>query len=229
MSNVTFQDQQATPVQAVEQQAGTQDQQVDYSAKFKELDARFSTVQKRVDDSQEYIKQLKAQLEEKEIQLAKSRKLDDVYSALQTDPNKQHQQLSEPQVHIDAEEIATKVEEKIAAKLKAEQIASVEAQNLNTVRAEVSKLYGQNVDAEISKIAAENDMTIEDAFDLAKAKPKAFLSIFAKQPVQPANTSFSKSSINTLSVQQKAGNKEPDFKTDKSAWLRWKHQQYANQ
>lgn len=183
MSNLSFKDPQATPVQSADangsqsQEQGQQAQHQDNDARLKELEAKFNTVQKRVDDSQEYIKALKAQLEEKEAQLAKARKIDDVYSALKEEPQ-QHQPHKESPAPIDAEELLSKAEERVMLKLQAQRQAQDEEANFKYVASELTKKFGDLVDDKVKELASEAGLSVEEVAQMARQKPKALLRMF---------------------------------------------------
>ena len=204
MSNLSFKDPQATPVQSADangsqpQDQSPQAQSPDGDARLRDLEAKFNTVQKRVDDSQEYIKTLKAQLEEKEAQLAKARKLDDVYSALKDEPQ-QHQPHKEQPATYDAEELLSKTEARVLAKLQAQQQALAEEDNFKKVSTELTKRFGDDVDKKVQEIADESGLTVEEVVQMARQKPKALLRLFGEP--KPAPTPSAKPSSGSFNTQ----------------------------
>jgi len=101
----------------------------------------------------------------------KSSKLEDVLQALskgEEEPAAAAQPAEEP-VDLDA---------KLDALLAKREAAKQAEGNWNTVTSTLGKVYGSKTNEKVAEVAAENDMTLEEAEQFARSKPKAFLKLF---------------------------------------------------
>lgn len=111
--------------------------------------------------------------------------LQDVLKGLKADPNADAQARAEAarvaaaaaQGHgnpVTAESVVAQVR----AQLDVEKQQSQLDANWNDVTAKLTKAYGAKVNEKVMQVAAENDMTVEEAADLARRKPNVFLKLF---------------------------------------------------
>lgn len=204
MSEVSFKDPQATLAQSADangsqgQQGGQQAPQDDQGARLKELEQKFAVTQKRVDDSQAYIQQLKTERDAALEQAAKARKIEDVYSALKEEPQ-QRQPVEGQPAPFDSEELLSKAEARVMARLKAESAAQTEDANFKYVASELTKKYGDTVDSMVKEVAEESGLSMDEVALMARQKPKAFLRMFhveakqVQQMTRPTSSSFNAS------------------------------------
>jgi len=87
-------------------------------------------------------------------------------------------------------------------------------QNTRTIAQELQKTYGsENVDQRVSELAKENDMTFDEAFDLAGRKPNAFRRLFLTSGSQGGDVGAPSGSINTAGLEnQSRSNDKPKEK-----------------
>lgn len=232
MSEVSFKS-QATPVQEPAQASGSQQQQQDpqvviaeLSARLKDLESKHGVTQKRVDDSQEYIKQLKAERDAALEAANRAKKVDDVFSALKDEPSAQPVQ-GKP-APVDVEELRKLAREEAVAITQAERQKAMEESNFKMVAEQLSAKFGDEVDKQVESLAQEIGVTKEYIATLAKQNPKAVLRMFPD--VKPQAPTFSPTKQSFNSVQKSIPTeKEPDFKADKQAWMKWKAKQVESQ
>lgn len=93
---------------------------------------------------------------------------------------------------IDPEAIAQAAAAKVTTHLQNQSVAAARETNWNQVTASLTAVYGEQTNATVAKIAAENDMTVDEAAELARSKPKAFLKLFPElsQPRASGRTTF---------------------------------------
>lgn len=216
MSEVSFKS-QATPVQETAQASGSQQQQQDpqvviaeLGARLKELESKHGVTQKRVDDSQEYIKQLKAERDAALEAANRAKKVDDVFSALTEEPKGQ-QQEREVRASIDPEELLSKAEQRVLARLQADAAKKASEDNLAKVQSELTKMFGDDVDNKAKEVAAESDLTLAELQELAKQKPQMVLKMFKAEVKAVQQQSKPTMSSMRGQTQQKPA-KLPDFK-----------------
>ncbi len=187
MSNLSFE--QATPVTPAEANGsqtppnGTQTQEAGKSA---EQDVA-KILQKRVDDSQDYIKQLKAQLAEKEVQLASAKKVEDVLARMETPPPPAAT-VTEDHNSLDPNAIKEQLYAQLKQDFAKEKETEKQQENFAYAAAEVAKVLGRdNLDQKIEAVAKEKGLTLEEAKLLAASAPKVFLGMFPEVKTKSSN------------------------------------------
>lgn len=144
---------------------------------------------KRVDDGQKHIENMHAKLDSYGEVINKQKDLIDKLLAgaanLGSDAQQTNSENTSPAIdsaklieHTKAlvkETFQQQDAERSAAEAKKKQEANLEA-----VSSELTARFGAGVDAMVTKIAAENDMTFEEALTLARVKPKVLLGLFPK-------------------------------------------------
>lgn len=204
MSEVSFKDPQATLAQSADangsqsQPQSPQAPQDDQGARLKELEQKFAVTQKRVDDSQEYIRQLKAERDAALETAAKARKIDDVYSALREEPSQRQPQEGQ-HAPLNEEELLSKAEARVMARIQTQTQAQAEDVNFKYVASELTKKYGDSVDSMVKEVAEESGLSMDEVALMARQKPKAFLRMFhveakqTQQTTRPTSSSFNAS------------------------------------
>lgn len=200
---------------------------------LKELQAKFSVVQKRVDDSQRYISKLEEEKRMLASEVEKAKKAEEILEAVSSGSERAAEvpKAVKETSSLDPEELLSKAEERVLQKLKAEELKKQQTANFQLVASKLAEAYqGIDIDAKVKEIAAENDMTYEEVVALAKSKPKAALKLLqAEVKLDKPQSSFVGTSMNSVAVAKKGAAKEPEFnsKDPKSvqAWLKWKQSQ----
>ena len=150
---------------------------------------------KHIDSAQQHIQKLEkdwesatALVERQDQLLEKAARVDELMSAVEQNSSRN----TEGTTQLSKEEV---IAEAITAFEQRQQVATIQeqqAQNWNTVTGTLTKLYGDKTDEVVQKVAGENDMTLEEAAELAKTKPKVFLKMFdspSSMPTAKPNTS----------------------------------------
>lgn len=232
MSEISFKSQE-TPAQEPAQASGSQQQQQDpqvviaeLSARLKDLESKHGVTQKRVDDSQEYIKQLKSERDAALEAANKARKLDDVYSALKEEPRAQP--VADRPPSVDVEDLRKLAREEAVAIAQAEKQKALEEANFKLVADQLSAKFGDDVDKQVKALAEDIGVSVEHIANMAKQNPKAVLKMFPDVKPQPQPFSPTKQSFNS-NKQAVNVDKEPDFKTQKDQWVQWKRKQVESQ
>jgi len=218
MSNMSFE--QATPATAdasgtADQSEGTQAQGEVKQANEKELT---HILQKRVDDSQSYIKKLQADMAALKAEVEKSRKIEDVFSTMEEQKVRQ-EPSQEKQASLDTDALIKQAKEETLAALRQESERAKMEENFKFVSVTLANSLGrEGLDQKIEAVALENDMTYQEATLLAQTKPKAFLKLFGVKPEAPSPQSSFKSSVNTQAIRSSGkAEKMPDLDTNSIA------------
>lgn len=232
---------QATPAQSAdasgtqEDASQSQDGKQDLEAQFRELKSRFDVVQKRVDDKETYINKLRDENEKLKAEVANKAKMDEVLEKLNGSTAQQKSDVQANTSSLDPDKLLEEAEKRVLSKIEQRQLEAQFQANFQAVSQELSKVYGNEVDQKVKAIAADNDLTYDEAVALAKSKPKAFLKLFkdvqAPQVASPQQSS--KSSFNTTATHQQSKVKEPEFDRSNSAkmkdWIRYATEKAAKQ
>jgi len=70
------------------------------------------------------------------------------------------------------------ITKQVLAQLQNQQTAKQQEQNWSEVTAKLTATFGDKTNAKVQQVAKENDMSVEEAAQLAKTKPKMFLKLF---------------------------------------------------
>lgn len=97
------------------------------------------------------------------------------------------------------EEMVATVRAQVEQGLKADRTAAERSANWEHVTTALTEKYGDATNAEVAKIAVANGLTIAEAEEMAKAKPKVFLSMFGGTKQMKQGGTLHSSSVNTLS------------------------------
>lgn len=103
---------------------------------------------------------------------------------------------------VDPAQIAREVANLVKGDLNEEARIATQRENLARVKQELTKKYGQNVDEIVGKVTGPLGMTVAEAMEMAKTKPKAFMSFFDKVPA-PVSTA-TKPSVNSAGLKPAA-------------------------
>jgi hypothetical protein len=172
----------------------------------KSLDVDVSVLQKRVNDSQEFISTLKteratdrAELERLQEELARRPSMEEIMEHI-------NKQAGTNQTTLDPDDLINKAVEATEARSAAKAQEAQRASNINAVAETLKSAFqGEDLDAKVKEIAAENDMSFDDVFDLASRNPKAALKVLGvSAPAKPTPNGHS-GSINTRALDLQNG------------------------
>lgn len=90
---------------------------------------------------------------------------------------------------LDANAIAKQVADQIRGETAADAAKVVQDANFKVAQEALTKHYGKDADAKVRAIAAENDLSFDEAIAMAKSKPKAFNALFLPK-TKPAAPTF---------------------------------------
>lgn len=96
---------------------------------------------------------------------------------------------------------ADAVAAQVMAKLKEGQDAQQRDANFQEVTAALTNAFGDATNAKVAAMAAEAGMTIPEAVEMAKSKPKVFLKMFPELVTKAQPTATSRGTVNTQSFQ----------------------------
>lgn len=106
---------------------------------------------------------------------------------------------NQPAAAPTADEIAAKV----LGTLKEGEAAQQREANWRSVTETLTKAYGDATNQKVAQAAAEAGLTLAEAAELAKSKPKAFLKLFPDiAPAKPQHSAVAPGVVNTQSFQQ---------------------------
>lgn len=187
------------------------------------LQRQVEVLEKRLRDKDEFIETLKTErkqdgdkisnLESKLEELSeKSRNVEEVLERMNRNDASHQSSQGNDSTGLTREE-AMKLAEDLYEQKQSQQ--EYEA-NLRSVAPEVQKAYGaEKADAKIAEIARQNDMTFDEAFDLAGRKPNAFRRLFLPQSSGSSEPSAPSGSVNTAGFEggeKQAKPRTPFFK-----------------
>lgn len=70
------------------------------------------------------------------------------------------------------------VAKKVLETLRGDQAAKEQQENWNSVTSKLTQAFGEKTNETVKKVAEENGLTVEEAANLARTKPKMFLKLF---------------------------------------------------
>lgn len=137
--------------------------------------AQLAGILKRLDDKDAYIQQL--QDENKAMREAQSEtpSMEDIMERLNQGNQQQQQPQQEP---VDVDALVQQATEAATNALTAKQQAEQRKDNFNKVQSILANKFGDNVDADVRRLAAENDMTFDEAIEMAETKPNVLIKLF---------------------------------------------------
>lgn len=147
----------------------------------------YETLQKRFTDSQDHIARLEREnaeardkVVELEAGLSKATTLDDALARIANQGEGQ-------QNNVDPTDVAQIVEQVLGQK----ETASKQETNWSTVQNELTKTYSdwKTADAKVQERARDLDISLQDASQMARTNPKAFLKLFVPDEHQAARSS----------------------------------------
>ncbi len=145
-----------------------------------------SALRKRDEHAQNHISTLESEAAEYKAQLAELQaKLDQASSV-----DELLREREQSTVNVD--EVTSQAVDRVKAALASEKAATLAQENFNTVSKALTEKYGKDVDVEVQRICAENDMSFEDMAELSRKNPKLALKLCgseAKASVTPSSTS----------------------------------------
>jgi len=140
----------------------------------------------------------RTRLEQLEEQVGRASKVEDVLKALaggegEPDPNEPAQPAQQQPQEVD-------LDSKLDELLNKREAAKREESNWNEVTGKLASVFGSKTNEKVAEVAAENDMTLEEAQAFARSKPKAFLKLFGNLEGR-ASTPLTPGSRNTNAFQ----------------------------
>jgi len=145
-------------------------------------------MQKRVDDSQTFITQLKEEKRAQDQEIQELRTLSEKATALEQvlqtpqHPEAQPETTSQPS----ADEIATKAAELATQTIQSMEQERVHEQNFAATNTKLVETYGDKCNDVVTDKAASLGMSFDDALDMAKRRPKVFETLFIDNTTQAA-------------------------------------------
>ena len=116
----------------------------------------------------------RGRLSQLEEAVSKATKVEDVLKALQGEGAAPAE--PEPTNSNDAPDIEATLDELLAKR----EAARTADENWSNVTKTLAEAFGSKTNEKVAEVAAENDMTLEEAEAFARSKPKAFLKLFGK-------------------------------------------------
>ena len=191
---------------------------------------QFAKIQKRLNDSQAFIEQL---LEERKQDKERFAKYEETLRALEERANKetsiaevlegmktQQSQQSEKTSQIDPDELVERVKREALTEVQKQRMEETFTRNFQECASLVQQAYGkENVDTKIRQLAEENDLTFEDAIEMARTKPKAFRRLFVPEGTKSVDPKPAGGTVMTSAFQgrqeQKPSKPFHEIRTDK--------------
>jgi hypothetical protein len=155
----------------------------------------YAIVKKRLDDSQNFIQQLKDEAKEQRDVIAQlTEKVSNTPSYdIDEIVDKVNQLKGTPDQGVDPEELVTKVFDRMSDKQKEDE----QTANFKLVAETLQKQFGNDtVDAKVSELAKENGMSLEDVFNLAKNSPKAVYKLLGVSNTAATSPTPSQGNVN---------------------------------
>lgn len=156
------------------------------------VDEQLSKLNKRLSDKDEFIETLKserrqdrerleqmeAMMRKLEDKLGKETSIAEVINGMKNQPNQQSEKTSQ----IDLDKLVERAKTEALTAVEQKQLESTYQNNFSECARLVQQVYGADkVDSKIREIARDNDLTFEDAVEMAKTKPKAFRRLFVPE------------------------------------------------
>lgn len=118
---------------------------------------------------------------ELEVLAAKASKVDELIAQLGGKGGDQpagddHSQAAKPDANNGEPQLS--VAEQLEALLEKRDAAKSSDKNWQEVTSKLTATFGEKTNSKVAEVAAENDMTLQEAEALARSKPKAFLRLF---------------------------------------------------
>lgn len=154
---------------------------------------------KRDTHAQDHIKNLEAETAQLRQEMASLKeKADSALTAEQLLERLNTQQHQQPQT-VNVDEVVAKATQSIQSNLQQERAEAERKANFSKVADAVQAKYGQNADAEMRQVAAENHMSFEELHSMAHSNPELVLKLCGADKRAPAP---SQGSVNTQQYQQ---------------------------
>ena len=158
-------------------------------------------LEKRLADSQQFIEVLKSErqsdrqkIEELEAKIQSAPTLDEIMEHINQNPSN----TGDP---VNPEDLVNKTVDAVQQQLSQTAQEEKEAQNIKEVSQILQSQFGDNVDTKVSELAANNDMSFDEIYDLARKKPKVALKLLGIEQEDASKTTPSPtSSLNSIAV-----------------------------
>lgn len=147
-------------------------------------------LQKRVDDSQSYIKKLHEKVDAQAAVITQLKTVEERLDTFMKDSKSATTEETTAQTSpaVDTEKLMKSVEEKVEGKVAELEAKKIKESNFKLVSDTLSKKYGESVDKEVKRVAEENGMSFDEAVAMAMSKPKLFLKLFPEAASPTAGT-----------------------------------------
>ena len=158
---------------------------------------------KKLDHADSYIEQLKAELKEKEEALSTvsvEANIEEKVKELlrKTENNEQSNQQGNPPV--DVEQIVEQVANTVQSQLAQKDVEKQQEQNWTEVTAKLTEAFGSETDTIVAAKAKENDISLDEAAQLARNNPKLFLKLFPELDAKKSDPKPMFGGVNSQSV-----------------------------
>ncbi len=167
-------------------------------------------IQKRLDDSQKFIEQLKLERQQdrqliEQLQSKSGPSLDEIKDLIS-------KAGSDGVTPVNPDELVNTVYERVNQNLTQKQVQEQEKQNFDAVARVLQTKYGKEVDVKVAELASEIGYSLEDVINLSKKNPKAVFKLLGitEKPQQPAAHSY-KGGTNTLGMPPAPPVKKPSI------------------
>lgn len=160
-------------------------------------------INKRLNDKDEFINKLKSETAEYRQsidtlreELSKRPSLDEIMEHI-------NQQTGSNPTTIDPDDLINRAVEATENRMSQKQVQQKTQDNIKSVSDILNKAFqGEDLDQKVATIAAENDMTFDEVFELAARNPKAALKILGIKTEPRTGSTDSTGSINTAGFYQ---------------------------
>lgn len=119
------------------------------------------------------------------------------------------QAAANPEVSADA------IAAKVLAQLESKRELDKHAQNWEDVTSKLTAVFGDKTNAKVAEVAKENNLTLQEAADIARKNPTLFLKLFPEMSTKPIKGALFEGSRNTQSF-VKQPNKPSGFSSAKN-------------
>ena len=160
----------------------------------------YSKLQKRFEDSQNFIEQLKRERQEdrrliEELQSKPAYSLEQIQELINKSRAEGNDNSPDPEV------LVKQVTERVNQTLTQKEVAQKEQANFNEVTQVLAAHYGQEIDAKVAEIAGEVGLSVAEVVALSKKNPKAVYKLLGisdkARPATPSRTSVNTAGLAT--------------------------------
>lgn len=177
-------------------------------------------VLKKLEHADSFIEQLKSEREadkawreQVEAKLANAGKVETVLEALQGKKEPAPtSDAKEPQGNLDPNELAAQIQKQVLDGLSKTKLEEQRTGNWKSVTETLTKHYGEKVNAKVQEVAAANELSLEEAKELAHSRPKVFLNLFGLQGSKASpNVQSSRNTVGSVINSKPQSNSAEDW------------------